>query len=206
MYLALGELEKAAKTAEDALAYAQKASLSRQEISLCYSDLTRIYMTCGKLDKAETLCLLSLQQKEREYGTTHPYYAYGLRMLAEIYLGQMRSAAAQKTLDQAISIMLEYHQPDEQVLAPFYVERAKICVQQKQYLQAENLYLQAYELILESYGPDHLYTAEVQNEIGRLYLQMNNPRKAQEMTSRAQATINQYSINPGKLAKFANAS
>ena len=177
MYMAYGQYQKAQPLAEQALQHAKKDSVDDRELSACLIDLAYIYNKQNKFNQAEKVCKQGLELQKEAYYEKHPYVAYTMRTLADIYCGQGDSAAARQLLNEAVAIMLEVHNEDQQVMAPFNVDIAKVCVAQGRLDEAERYFEKALELIYSSYGLEHLYTAEVVGEIAKLYILEKNIEK-----------------------------
>ena len=170
VYMAWGQYQKAQPLAEQALEQAKKDVVGDRELSACLIDLAYIYNKQNKYDQAEKVCRQGLELQKQAYYERHPYVAYTMRTLADIYCGKGDSAAARQLLNDAVAIMLEVHSDDQQVMAPFNVDIAKVCIAQGRLDEAEQYFEKALELIYGSYGLEHLYAAEVVGEIAKLYI------------------------------------
>jgi len=124
---------------------------------------------------------------EKLYGKDHPYVAYTLRILSSIYEGQGKYRQARPVLDRAMTIMNSYHLPDDQIMAPFYVDIAKLLAAQGHFAQAEGYYEQALALINKSYGANHLYTAGVLGGMASMYALQGEYTKAEELINQTLA-------------------
>jgi len=90
VYMACGELEKARPLAERALELAGKTAATDRELSACLIDLACLYKSQGEFANAEDMCRNGLALQAKVYGEDHPYIAYTLRILSEIYREQGR--------------------------------------------------------------------------------------------------------------------
>src|SRR4030042_2615280 len=122
VYMASGGYEKAQPFLERALHLAKETNASDSEVSACMLDLAYLYKNQGRLAEAETTCRSGLELQEKVYGQSHPYVAYTLRILSEIYRRQARYHEAMDTLERAITMMREFSLEDDQELAPFKVD------------------------------------------------------------------------------------
>ena len=143
VHMACGNYEKAKPLAEKALSYSQENNVSDTELCMCLIDLAYLYNSLGQLDEAEKMCKLGLELQEKIYYDKHPYIAYTLRTLSDIYKNQGRYDEAEAALDKAIDIMLDSHLPDDRVMTQFYIDRGKLLVSQNHFDEAENYYERA---------------------------------------------------------------
>jgi tetratricopeptide (TPR) repeat protein len=168
VYMAYGEYTKAQPLAEKALIQARAEGAADSELAMCLIDLATLYNYQGKLVDAEEMCKSGLELQKRTLYKNHPYLAYTSRTLSSIYYEQGEYSKAKSALDEAIVIMLDIHSTDDKAMAPFYVDMAKVLTAQDNLEQAENYYKKAMPLINTSYGPNHLYTANVLADIAKL--------------------------------------
>ncbi len=71
--------------------------------------------------------------------------------------------------------------PQNDIIAPFKVDLAKVLFAQGNLKEAEVNYLQALESIKVAYGAEHLYTVEVMGDIARLYILENRYDEAKPL-------------------------
>jgi len=126
VYMACGSYEKAQPLLESALNLTKKTNTSDSETCACMIDLAYLYKNQGKLAEAETMCLQGLEMQQKVNGQNHPYVAYTLRILSEIYGRQAKYNEAVDTLEQALTIMRGFTLEDDQELAPFKVDMARL--------------------------------------------------------------------------------
>ncbi len=184
VYMASGGYEKARPFFEKALHLAKEMNASDSETSACMLDLAYLYKNQGRLEKAETTCLSGLELQEKAYSKSHPYVAYTLRILSEIYRMQARYREALETLERALTIVRGYSLEEDQELAPFKVDMARLLAAQGDYVKAESYFTGAMVSIENSYGPDHLYTTKVLCSIAALYVLQQRYTEAEELISR----------------------
>ena len=196
IYMASGGYEKARPFLERALNLAKKTNASDSEVCACMLDLAYLYKNQDKLVEAEAVCLSGLELQEKIYGQNHPYVAYTLRILSEIYQKQNRYQPAVETLEKAITLMREYNLEDDPDLAPFKVDMARLLAAQGDYVNAEAYFKKAMDTIENNYGPDHLYTTRVLCSMGALYVQQERYAEAEELISRA-LPVQQQIYGPG---------
>ena len=184
VYMASGGYEKAQPFLEKALNLAREMNASDSEMSACMLDLAYLYKNQGRLTKAETTCLSGLALQEKAYSQSHPYVAYTLRILSEIYLKQARYSEAVKILERALTIVRGYSLEDDQELAPFKVDMARLLAAQGDYVKAESYFTEAMVSIENSFGPNHLYTTKVLCSMAELYVLHQRYNEAEELISR----------------------
>ena len=185
IYMASGGYEKAQPFLERALHLAKNTNASDSEVSACMLDLAYLYKNQGKLAEAETTCRSGLELQVKAYSQSHPYVAYTLRILSEIYGRQARYQEAVETLERAITIMRGFSLEDDQELAPFKVDMARLLAAQGDYVNAESYFKNAIASIENNYGPDHLYTSRVLSSMAAQYILQERYTEAEELISRA---------------------
>ena len=185
VYMAYGEYAKAQPLAEKALTQARTEGAADSELAMCLIDLATLYNYQGKLFDAEEMCKSGLELQKRALYKNHPYLAYTSRTLSSIYYEQGKYSKAKSALDEAIVIMLDIHSTVDKAMAPFYVDMAKVLTAQDKLAQAERYYQKAMPLINTSYGPNHLYTANVLADIAKLRTLQGKYTEAEELINRA---------------------
>jgi tetratricopeptide (TPR) repeat protein len=185
VYMACGSYEKAQPLLERALNLAEKTNPADSEMCACMIDLAYLYKSQGRLAEAETMCLSGLQLQQKVNGQSHPYVAYTLRILSEIYRLQARYQEAVDTLEQALTIMRGFTLEDDQELAPFKVDMACLLATQGDYEKAESYFKNVIASIETNFGPEHLYTAKVYSSIASLYAQQGRYAEAEELIAKA---------------------
>lgn len=185
VYMAYGEYTKAQPLAEKALALAKTKESSDSELAMCLIDLATLYTYQGKLGQAEEMCKKGLQLQKKILYKKHPHLAYTLRILSSIYYEQGEYSKARFVLDDAVAIMLDNPIADDEAMAPFSVDMARILVAQGNLEQAEICYQKALLAIDACYGPNHLYTANVLAGMAKLYTLQKRYTEAEELINRA---------------------
>ena len=185
IYMAYGEYSKAQPLAEKALTLAKRKGSSNSELAMCLLDLATLYKSQDKLVDAEEMCELGLKLQEKVLYKNHPYLAHSLRILSSIYQQQGKYRQARSALDEAMAIMLDSHSAEDKAMIPFFVDIAELCVAQGALEKAESYYQKTIDLINHSYGPDHLYTANVLTGIAKLYTLQQRYTEAEEHIDRA---------------------
>jgi len=184
VYMASGGYEKAQSFLVEALHLAKETDAPDSELSACMLDLAYLYKNRGRWLQAERACRSGLGLQEKAYSQSHPYVAYTLRILSEIYRNQARYREAADTLERAITIVRGFSLEDDQELAPFKVDLARLLTAQGDYVKAEAYFKEVIKTIENSYGPDHLYTTRVLCSIAALYVHQQRYAEAEELISR----------------------
>ena len=184
VYMASGGYENARPYLVKALQLAKETDASDSEMSACMLDLAYLYKNQGRLVEAEATCVSGLELQEKAYSQNHPYIAYTLRILSEIYLEQARYKEAVETLERALTIVRGYSLEDDQELAPFKVDMARLLTAQGDYIKAESYFSEAMVSIEKHYGPNHLYTTKVLCSMAALYVLQERYTEAEELVSR----------------------
>jgi tetratricopeptide (TPR) repeat protein len=185
VYVACGNYEKARPLLERALNLAENTNASDKEMCACMIDMAYLYKNQDKFAQAETMCLQGLQLQRKVNGQNHPYVAYTLRILSEIYMMQARYQEAIGTLEEALTIMREFTLEDDQELAPFKVDMARLFAREGDYEKAESYFTNVIVSIEKNFGPDHLYTAKVYSSMAALYAQQGRYVEAEELIAKA---------------------
>jgi len=114
IYMACGGYGKAQPLLKKALHLAEQTNAPDTEVCACVIDLAYLYKEQGKLADAETMCQLGLELQQKVYHEDHPYVAYTLRILSEIYRGQGRYPEASSALERALDIVRRVSRGSEQ--------------------------------------------------------------------------------------------
>jgi tetratricopeptide (TPR) repeat protein len=184
VYMASGGYEKARPFLVKALRLARQTDAPDSEVSSCMLDLAYLYKSQGRWLDAERACRSGLELQEKVYSEGHPYIAYTLRILSDIYGKQARYRQAAESLQRAITIMRGFCLEDDRELAPFKVDMARLLTAQGDYAQAESYFKQGLASIENSYGPNHLYTTRVLCSMAALYVRQQRFAEAEELVLR----------------------
>jgi tetratricopeptide (TPR) repeat protein len=158
--MAYGNYDKAQAVAQTALAGAEKDNIGGEELAMCLIDLGTVYSCQDMLEESENLLNKGVGLQKQAVGN-HPYVAYTLQMLCDVYRRQGQFGRAQDTLDDALSIMAAFHRQQDREMLSFRASRAKLMTAQGKVTQADTLYAQILDKTLSSYGPAHLQTAAI---------------------------------------------
>ena len=179
-YMAFGQYDKAQPLAEKALAQARCMDAGDEEEALCMLDLATVYQNLDRLAEARDLFAEGLALQRRTLWQYHPYIAYSLRMLADVYRQMTDFETAGRTLDEAMALLTRTHLPDDPVVWMFRVDHARLLMDQGQLDQAQGILEQAVEVVRSTYGPEHLCTANVLRDRATLRLRQGRVGGARE--------------------------
>lgn len=160
LYMAYGNYDKAQAAAQTAMIGAEKQNVDGEELAMCLIDLGTVYSYQDMLEESADLLSRGVQLQKKAVGN-HPYVAYTLQMLSDVYRREGQYGLAQDTLNEAFSIMTTFHSPQNREMLSFEASRAKLMTAQGQVAQADALYAQILDRTLESYGTAHLQTATI---------------------------------------------
>lgn len=187
IYTSYGDYSNAQELTEQSLELARAYDDNDKEISLCLINLAWVYKEQMQFEKAAQSCEEGLELQKNIYSENHPNIAYTLRILGSSYRGLKDYTKALDVLEQAIAIMLEYHDPDDQAVASFHIDVANLLLEKGQLPEAESKFTSALEIINKSYGPTHLYTARINGYVARLYALKGEYQKAATLIDQALA-------------------
>jgi tetratricopeptide (TPR) repeat protein len=158
--MAYGNYDKAQTAAQTALSQAEAGHIEGEELAMCLIDLGTVYSYQDMLEESADLLSKGVQLQKKAVGK-HPYVAYTLQMLSDIYRRQGQFDRAQNTLNEALSIMATFHNQQDREMLSFAASLAKLMTAQGQVAKADALYAQILDRTLSSYGPAHLQTATI---------------------------------------------
>ncbi len=179
-----GDYQRAADTAKQALALANKAGASDVQKSLCQLDLAVAYRELYRLSEAEDACYQGIELQKKSNGNSHPNVAFALQVLATIHKTQGKYAFAKNDLGEALRILGEYHDADDPAIASFYADMAEVLALMGSLSESQGLFEKATALLNASYGGNHLYTHEIMGKFGALRILQGRYGEAEKMISR----------------------
>ena len=182
-YMAFGKYEKAHVLAERALAQAKREKTEDGEKALCLIDLGTVYGYEGLLSQAAEKLEEGVELQKKALFDTHPYVAHTLRMLSDIYRRQDNLEQAEAVLSQAVRIMLDNCDMHSKEMAPFILESAKLQFAKGQTEDALANYRTALDIYEQSYGSQHLMTANVLEDMAILYMAQKDTEQAGQLMS-----------------------
>ncbi|MFA5554227.1 MAG: tetratricopeptide repeat protein [Phycisphaerae bacterium] len=185
IYMAGGHYDKAEPMALQALNMARMTNASDSDLSMCLLDLAYLYNSQGRLKEAQQMCELGLKLQEKIYYSMHPYIAYTLRTLSDIYQGQGNYHQAKIVLDRAFTIMLDSHRPDDKAMTQFYMDRGKLLAATGDFRQADEYYQRAASSVTEVYGNNHLYGASLNVQRALIFISQRRYDRAEMLLNDA---------------------
>ncbi len=206
-YSVRGEYRRAQTLYERALNEALTTGAPDSEIAACEGDLAYMYMKLGKLAEAETMCLSTLERQEKVYSENHPYVAYTLRNLSNVYgsfhhdlipvwLVQSRICQAKGDMGKAkilltMSLGVAKNKTDSGHLVKGDVlsQLGEFYISSKEYDKAEEVLQEAVKVLENSYGTNNDHTAIALNNLAKVYINQGKYSKAQSLCHRALDTL-----------------
>ena len=191
IYMAYGNYDKAQTIAETALAQAQRQNITGEELAMCLIDLGTVYSYQDMLEESADMLNKGIQQQKQSVGN-HPYVAYTLQILSDVYCRAGQYDRAQETLDKALLIMSRYHKQQDREMLTFQASSAKLLAAQGQAAQAGILYCEILARTIELYGDNHLQTANVLMGAARADLLEGNIDSAGQRLNQAMLIQEKY--------------
>ena len=185
-YIVLGEFKKAYFYAEKAVEQSNTATI--KERALCLIDMGTVCYNYEKLDEAVLYFQQGIELQKIALTDDHPYVAYTLRMLTDVYGRMAHLEQAQTVLDEAFTIMQHYCGYHDKEMAPFIFESAKLKFKEDQLQLAQDQFEAALDLYLHYYGENHILTAAVQEQMAELYLATGDLSRADALIRDSLAT------------------
>jgi len=184
-YMAFGKYEKAHLFAERALRQGQSQKTDTGEMALCLIDMGTVCSYEGLLTQARRRLEEGVELQKEALFADHPYVAHTLRMLSNVCLRQGDLEQAEAVLSRAVGIMLNHCELQSKEMAPFIFESANLQFAKGNLNQARNNYQTALDAYEQSYGSQHLMTANVLEKMARLHTAQNDTEKATQLLSRS---------------------
>jgi len=184
-YLAYGQYDKAKALAEAAAVQAQRQGTEIGEQALCLIDLATVYSYENMLEDAAKTFGQGVGLQKQALSDRHPYVAHTLRMLSDVYRRQHRLEDAEAALGEAFSIMLSHTQMQSQEMTPFLIESAQLAAAAGRFEESRKTYETAQQMALASYGPNHLYTAQIMQGAAEAALACGDLQEARDQMERS---------------------
>lgn len=161
IFMTYGDYEKARGLAEKAYSAARAGNTEANETALCMIDLGTVYSNLDMLSEAARFLESGVELQKQALFETHPYVAHTYRLLSDVQRRSSQLAQAEQSLAVAVGIMLEHCDLQSKEMSPFILESAKLYSAKGQFAKAQENYQIALDMIEQSYGPQHLMTANV---------------------------------------------
>ena len=184
-YMAFGKYKKAHSIAAQALQQGRSESVDSGEMALCLIDMGTVCGYEGQLSQARQYLEEGIQLQKKALFDDHPYGAHTLRMLSDVYLRQGDLEQSESALSQAIGIMMNHCDMQSKEMAPFIFESANLQFERGELEEAQHNYRAALYTYEQSYGPEHLMTANVLEKMARVSVIQNDMGEADRLTSKA---------------------
>lgn len=184
-YLAYGQYDKARTLAETAALQAQRDGVEISEQALCLIDLATVYSYENMLEDAAARFEQGLALQKTALGRQHPYTAHTLRMLSDVYRRQDKLKAAEAALGEAFSVMLGHTRLQSREMTPFIIASAQLAAAAGRFEESRKTYDTAQQMLLTTYGPDHLYTAQLMQGAAETALACGDIQDAREQIDRS---------------------
>lgn len=186
-YMAFGKYDKAHALTERALKQSQSENTEIGEKALCLIDMGTVCGYQENFSQARQYLQQGVElQKEALFGD-HPYVAHTLRMLSAVYRKEENLEQSEEILAKSIRIMLKHCDVESKEMAPFILESAKLQFEKGQLDRAQNNFQTALDIYEENYGPQHLMTANVLEDLARLNIAEKQIDNASQLMSRSLA-------------------
>jgi tetratricopeptide (TPR) repeat protein len=144
------------------------------------------YMTNrGQYREAEPLLEYALTIGEKRHGRDHPYTAFLLLNLANLYRDQDKFDEAEPLYQRDLAIKEKALGPEHPDTAGTLNSLAVLYSTQGKYLQAEPLYLRALTIYEKVLGPEHPDTAQSLDNLANLYQNQGKLEEAEPLYQRA---------------------
>ena len=187
IFMTYGDYEKACGLAEKAYATALKAEAETNEVALCMIDLGTVYSNLNRLSDAGKMLQEGVTLQKQALFDNHPYVAHTYRLLSDVQRRDGQLETSEATLAKAVNIMLTHCSLESNEMSPFILESAKLYSAKGDFAKAEENYKVALDMIEETYGKQHLLTANVLESMAECCLTQQKYDKADTYISSALA-------------------
>jgi tetratricopeptide (TPR) repeat protein len=184
-YMAFGKYEKAHTVAAQALQRARSQSTDPGEMALCLIDMGTVCSYEGLLTQARERLEEGVEFQKKALFDDHPYVAHTLRMLSDVCLRLGDLERAETVLSQAVGIMLNHCDLQSKEMAPFILESANLQLGKGNLKRASDNYQAALDIYEQSYGSQHLMTANVLEKMAQLHIVRNDTQEADSLMSQS---------------------
>jgi tetratricopeptide (TPR) repeat protein len=183
--MAYGQYDKAEQYIRAAVETVRDLQDADSEKAICLIDLATLYSYQDRLAESEAMFLRGLEAQKNALGQDHPYVSHTLRNLSAVYRKQGQLDKAALALEEAFSIILIHHLPDNRILTPFYMDQASLLCQQGHFDEAEFIFTEMLGRVETEFGREHLYYSEVQKGLATVYLNTGRYEQASQLLDRS---------------------
>jgi CHAT domain-containing protein/Tfp pilus assembly protein PilF len=180
-----GNTGLATARAAEALAAAERASLSDSDLALFTFDLARVYQNGSDRQKAQPLYERTLPLLERSVGPDHPRTATVVRQLASFRTTDGDYVQADAMLHRALEIHERALGPDDPQVGLTLRNLGYLLERRGDLTKAEEVDLRALAILEKAEGRTRLLAGDVLNNLGVIYLARRDYRRAGEYLERA---------------------
>jgi serine/threonine-protein kinase len=187
IFMTYGDYEKACGLAEKAYHTAVNIKAENGELALCMIDLGTVYSNLERFSEASQMLQEGVHLQKKALFDNHPYVAHTYRLLSDVQRRDGQLDTAEQTLAQAVNIMLTHCNLESNEMSPFILESAKLYSAKGEFVKAEENYQIALDMIEQSYGKQHLLTANVLESMAQCCLTQQKFERADTYISSAMA-------------------
>ena len=184
-YIAFGKYEKAHTLAVQAVRRGRSQKTDIGEMALCLIDMGTVCSYEGLLTQAHRRLEEGVELQKKALFDEHPYVAHTLRMLSNVYIREGDLGQAEIALSQAIGVMLNHCDLQSKEMAPFIFEAANLQFSKGDFDKAYDNYQTTLDIYEQTYGLQHLMTANVLEKMAQLHIVRHDAEKSQRLMSRS---------------------
>lgn len=151
----------------------------------CLTLLMLIKTDRGDFIEAEALCERLRTLSEETFGPKHPFTAFSLLYLADLYMKRGKFEQAEPLVTRALSISQSAPLPRDYPLSDILISLAKLYSNQNKVTQAETLYQEALTRAEQTFGAEHTKIADILNEMAIHYSSQHELAKEEQFRKRA---------------------
>jgi len=151
----------------------------------CLTILVLVKADCGDFVEAELLCERLRALSEETFGPEHPFTAFSLLYLANLYMKRGKFEQAEPLVRNALTICKSASLPRDYPVSDILVSLARLYSNQNKVTQAETLYLEALMTAEQTFGAEHSKVADILTEMAVHYSSHGDYVNAEKFRKRA---------------------
>ncbi len=164
-------------------------------------NLARVYGALGRLDEQERVIKDVLKTQRRIFGRSHPETVRSLHDLGYIDIKRGSLDEAEAVLKEAVEGARTMLDPNHELRLAVVAQLADVYAQKGKLKELGPVLLEARDILRLRYGADNGIMANANSGVGKYYIRMNEPAKAEpyfreELAYRSKAA-------PGEFSRFA---
>lgn len=181
LYHEMGQLEKAEKLyRQSAEIWERSLGTRHPDYAMSLNNQAALYEDQLQYEKAEPLYIQAMKIRKEVFGENHTEYANSLNNLSGLYARMGRYNQAEALILQANAIWKSAINDNNPNIALGLNNLAAVYRKgQYKYEQAEQLYLQSIDRRKRQLGEGHPLTADTENDLALLYMNMKQFKKAE---------------------------